>query len=73
MPISLVRRETLYDISPKSPIDGEQQRQTAEERVGLREELLLLEPLLDLFELRRDVRHRQVRVDLPAPPRGPRR
>ena len=72
MPISFVRRDTLYDISPNSPIDGEQQREPAEQRVGLREQLLLREAPLDLLDLRRHVRQRQVRIDLPARPRGPR-
>ena len=40
MPISLVRRATLYDISPKSPIAASTQRQRAEQRVRLREQLL---------------------------------
>ena len=36
-----------------------------EERVGLREELFLLKPQFDLFELRGDVHQREVLVDLP--------
>ena len=43
----------------------EQQRQAAEQRVGLREHLLLQEPPLDLLDLRRHVHQRQVRIDLP--------
>ena len=50
MPISLVRRATLYDIRPKRPIDGEEQREPAEERVGLGEQLLLPNRLFDLLE-----------------------
>ena len=65
MPISLVRRDTLYDIRPEEADRGHEQRQAAEERVGLREQLLLLKAPLDLLELRRHVHHRQVRVDLP--------
>ena len=45
MPISLVRRETLYDINPNSPIDARNSARRAEERVGLGEELLLRERL----------------------------
>ena len=58
---------------PEQPDRRQQQREAAEQRVGLREELLLQEAPLDLLDLRRDVHHRQVRIDLPRPPRACRR
>ena len=65
MPISFVRRETLHDIRPKSPIDAISIARRAEHRVGLREDPLLREPLLHLLDLRGDVHQRQIGIDLP--------
>ena len=67
MPISLVRRDDAVRHQAEQADRREQQREPAEQRVGLREQLLLHEPALDLLDLRGDVHHRQVRIDLPAP------
>ena len=50
---------------PEEADRGEQQREAAKQRVGLREELLLNEALFDLLDLRRHIHDREVRIDLP--------
>ncbi len=49
----------------KQPDGRDQQRETAEHHIGLREEFLLTEAALELGQLSHDVHDRQIRIDLP--------
>ena len=60
IPISLVRRVTLYDISPNRPIEASSSARTPNSVTPART-ASPAEPLFDLFELRRDIHQRQVR------------
>ena len=60
MPISFVRRATLYDITPNRPTHASTSASAAEQRVGIGEQPLLSETALDTLGLRGHVRHGSV-------------
>ena len=64
MPISVVRRVTLYDIRPNSPIAATSSARPPNKRVGLSKDAFLGKPALDMLHLRRHVHERHVRIHL---------